>query len=387
MTQSSLTPIPITRFVLVGGFLGAGKTTLLKQAATRLAARGHRVALLANDQAADLVDTAVLQETGAEVDEVSGGCFCCRFNDMVAAIDRLKLKAQPDFIVAEPVGSCTDLSATVLQPLKQMYGRQVELAPYSVLIDVKQARALMRLAGGGWRVAGGESPAPPLPDEVLYIYRKQVEEADAIVLNKADLVPPADLEDLRSQLAGQIPDTPIVAISALTGEGVEQWLDLVSEARVAGRKIANVDYDTYAAGEAALGWMNAAATLRAEAAVDWTALAGELLQSVQAEVRRAGGQIGHLKLFLTQRGRGHVAGNVTSNDGPAVLRGALAQDTRRVSLLLNARVRIHADRLRDIAEASLQTVARQHGVEAGISNMRSFFPSRPVPTHRFAAPV
>jgi len=50
-----------TRLVLVGGFLGAGKTTLLQQAAVRLAERGHRVALLANDQAANLVHR-VLQE-------------------------------------------------------------------------------------------------------------------------------------------------------------------------------------------------------------------------------------------------------------------------------------------------------------------------------------
>ena len=68
--------IATTRFILVGGF-GAGKTTLLGQAAARLAARGHRVALLANDQAADLVDTAWLQESGAAVDEVSGGCRSC----------------------------------------------------------------------------------------------------------------------------------------------------------------------------------------------------------------------------------------------------------------------------------------------------------------------
>ena len=118
------------------------------------------MALLANDQAADLVDTAVLEQTGAAVDEVSGGCFCCRFDDMLAAIDRLKFRARPDYIVAEPVGSCTDLSATVLQPLKKLYGHQVELGPFSVLIDVKQVRVLMRLRdeGGarGWGLGARE---------------------------------------------------------------------------------------------------------------------------------------------------------------------------------------------------------------------------------------
>ena len=180
---------------------------------------------------------------------------------------------------------------------------------------------------------------------------------------------------------------PVVAISALSGEGVDAWLDLLSESGRVGRKIAEVDYDTYAAGEAALGWMNASAKLSADAGADWAALACELLESVQMSIQRAGGEIGHLKLYLTKRGRGHVAGNVTSNESPAAMRGSLPQDARQVSLLLNARVRIHADRLREIAEASLQAVAARHGVEAKVSNMRSFFPSRPVPTHRFAAPV
>jgi Ni2+-binding GTPase involved in maturation of urease and hydrogenase len=367
-----------TRLILVGGFLGAGKTTLLRQAAVRLAGRGRRVALLANDQAADLVDTAVLQETGAAVDEVAGGCFCCRFNDMVAAIDRLKLRAQPDYIIAEPVGSCTDISATVLQPLKQLHGRQIELSLYSVLIDVRQARVLLRLhqeaRGGG---AG-------FPDDVLYIYRKQVEEADLIVLNKADLATAADLDELRLALASQFAETPIVTISALTGDGVEKWLDLLARNGPAGGKIAQVDYDTYAAGEAALGWMNASVELSANIAVDWVLLAGQLLERVRASVRQAGGHIGHLKLYLTTRGQGHVAGNITSNDSPVAIRGSLPPDVRQASLLLNARVQIHADRLREIAETTLQSVAAEHGVEAVLSATRSFFPSRPVPTHRFA---
>jgi len=369
------------RFILVGGFLGAGKTTLLKQAAVRLAARGHRVALLANDQAADLVDTAVLQETGAAVEEVSGGCFCCRFNDLVGAVDRLKAQARPDYIVAEPVGSCTDLSATVLQPLKQMYGREVELAPYSVLVDAKQARAIMRL-GRQSQAAGDE-----FPDDVLYIYRKQVEEADVLVLNKADLVAPAELDELRAALAAELADTPVVTTSALTGEGVDAWLDLSCRPGPVGRKIAQGAYAGYAAGEAARGWMNASATLSADTAVDWTGLARQLLEAIRAGVRRAGGQIGHLKLYLPTRGQGHVAGNITANDSPVALRGELARDVREASLLINARVRIHAERLRQTAEGSLQSAAAEHGVVATLGNMRSFFPSRPVPTHRFPTVV
>ena len=180
-----------TRVILVGGFLGAGKTTLLAQAARRLTAQGRRVGLIANDQAAELVDTEVFKETGAAVEEVAGGCFCCRFPDMIGAMDRLVRQSGADVLIGEPVGSCTDLSATVLQPLKELHAEQFALTPYSVLIDVKQVRALARL-----RKAAAAEPPGRFPDEVLYIYDRQLAEADLIVLNKAELISAAELADV-----------------------------------------------------------------------------------------------------------------------------------------------------------------------------------------------
>ena len=134
-----------TRLILVGGFLGAGKTSLLVQAAARFSRQGKRVGLVANDQAADLVDTELLKETGSAVEEVAGGCFCCRFPDMIAAMQRLVHDTHADVLIGEPVGSCTDLSATVLQPLKSVHRHQFDLAPFSVLVDGKQVRVLDRL--------------------------------------------------------------------------------------------------------------------------------------------------------------------------------------------------------------------------------------------------
>src|SRR5271165_567089 len=118
----------LPRLILVGGFLGAGKTTLLAQAAVRFAKLGHRVGLVANDQAADLVDSEVLKTTGSCVEEVAGGCFCCRFPDMIAALERLAQDDGADVLLGEPVGSCTDLAATVMQPLKRLHAAQFNLA-------------------------------------------------------------------------------------------------------------------------------------------------------------------------------------------------------------------------------------------------------------------
>src|SRR5207253_6209452 len=110
------------RFVMVGGFLGAGKTTTLARLARYYMDRGQRVGIVTNDQAQDLVDTNSLRSQGFPVEEVAGACFCCRFDDLVARVRELEKGDRPQVILAEPVGSCTDLVATVVQPLKDLYG-------------------------------------------------------------------------------------------------------------------------------------------------------------------------------------------------------------------------------------------------------------------------
>jgi len=372
--------MPSIRVILVGGFLGAGKTTLIAQAAQRLARQGRRVGLLANDQAADLVDTEILKETGSEVEEVAGGCFCCRFPDMIAGMERLVREHGADVLLGEPVGSCTDLSATVMQPLKKLHAGQFELAPFSVLVDANQVRVLCQL-----RKAGQQNPSARFPENVLYIYQKQVEEADLIVLNKADRLSAAELAELKDLLAKQFPQTPILTMSALTGDGVDAWLESVTQGRAAGRRIAEVDYDTYAAGEAALGWMNASAKLKARCDVDWSALAGEFLEAMRGELRARSAEIAHLKLYITAKG-GHVAGNLTSNDGSLSVRGSLDDSVREAALLINARVHDHPDPLRATVERCLRQVTGDR-IEATITNMRSFFPGRPEPTYRYQAVV
>src|SRR5579872_7396723 len=102
------------RFVIVGGFLGAGKTTAMARLARTYRSLGQNVGLVTNDQAQDLVDTSSLRAQGFSVEEVAGACFCCRFDDLVDKVGKLEDADKPDLILAEPVGSCTDLVATVV---------------------------------------------------------------------------------------------------------------------------------------------------------------------------------------------------------------------------------------------------------------------------------
>ena len=142
------------RFIMIGGFLGAGKTTAVGRLAARLTEQGLRVGLITNDQGRNLVDTAMLRSQRFATEEIPGGCFCCRFNSLVEAAHRLTERSRPQVFIAEPVGSCTDLVATVAYPLRRLYGEDFTVAPVSVLVD--PIRALRVVRRGGRRQLLGE---------------------------------------------------------------------------------------------------------------------------------------------------------------------------------------------------------------------------------------
>src|SRR6516162_5975619 len=174
------------RFFMIGGFLGAGKTTAISRLARYYMGRGERVGLVMNDQAQDLVDTNSLRAQGFPVEEVAGACFCCRFDDLIGKVGRLQEGERPDVILAEPVGSCTDLVATVVQPLRDLYGDRFEVAPYPVLFKPSHGTRILKNEPGS-----GFSP------KAAYIFRKQLEEADTIVINRIDELTPSAVSELR----------------------------------------------------------------------------------------------------------------------------------------------------------------------------------------------
>ena len=87
------------RFIMIGGFLGAGKTTTLARLARTYQERGHKVGLVTNDQANDLVDTNSLRAQGFRVQEVAGACSCSSPMRVASSSKRQQKQA--------PATSCT----------------------------------------------------------------------------------------------------------------------------------------------------------------------------------------------------------------------------------------------------------------------------------------
>jgi G3E family GTPase len=360
------------RFVMVGGFLGAGKTTTVARLAKLYQSRGLRVGVVTNDQAHDLVDTNALRAQGLTVEEVPGACFCCRFDDLVARVGALEGARRPDVILAEPVGSCTDLVATVVQPLKDLYAGRFEVAPYAVLFKPSHGLRILRN-----QPAGGFSP------KAAYIFTKQLEEADAIVVNRIDELSAAEVDELEALVRKRFPNTPVLRASAATGAGFDALAELLDQSGGFGRKILSIDYDTYAEGEAELGWLNATARLTADAPFDLDALLTALLSDLAGACRALGGEVAHLKLIGMDDASAFAVGNLVSSDTAPKLSLPSGLKPTAADLIVNARVAVDPAALEVQVKRATTERCAALGVRAEFRTSQSLRPGRPVPTHRY----
>ncbi|MCU1235385.1 MAG: cobalamin synthesis protein [Candidatus Solibacter sp.] len=291
---------------VVGGFLGAGKTTLILAAARILQQRGTRVAVVLNDQAGDLVDTRLVETHAVPADQVTGGCFCCRFPDLLDALARLDAHA-PEVIFAEAVGSCTDIAATTLRPLLRDYPDRYRVAPLTAVVHAR-----------------------PQNDDLQFLYDHQVAEAD-VVFHRGD-DPAAWLAQI---LGGASPATHSLKL----------------------------DYTRYAEAEAALAWLNARVAVRANPPISPAMLVGPLLDRLATTVP----DIVHLKLF-TQCNSGYLKAALTANHQDPQVEGALdASPARDHEILLNIRALADPAELRAIVTrefAQLPAALSWHEVQS-----------------------
>jgi G3E family GTPase len=361
-------------YIMVGGFLGAGKTTAMLRLAEHLTTRGRRVGLITNDQSHGLVDTSIVTAKGYPVEEITGGCFCCRFNSLTDAADRLARDARPDVFLAEPVGSCTDLRATVQYPLRRLYGDDYRVAPLSVLVDPMRAARILGLESGR-----------TFSPKVLYVYEKQLEEADLIVINKSDLLSAAQREALERALAARFPQAEIVTVSARTGANLEDWFGRLS-APLASRSAMEVDYDVYAEGEALLGWLNATFDVSASSPFDGNRFLQRLAENVRERLASAGIEIAHFKMTLApDTGYDLAVLNLVRTDGKSESPHRLVEELTEGELIVNLRAEGDPAQLKAAADAALEQAAREASITATLVHSEHFRPGRPAPTHRMAA--
>jgi hypothetical protein len=345
-----------TAIVIVGGFLAAGKTTLILTAAQELSKRGLRVAALFNDQGHDLVDSRYASSVGVRSGEIVGGCFCCRLSDLVEQIEKLK-EFSPSVIFAEPVGSCADLAATVIRPLRELRWEKnfrFRLAPLSVLVDPKRARELLADDGDL---------------SMRFLFEKQIQEADVVCFTKSDV----------SASYPEVNAAHVRQISARTGQGMAAWLDeVLGGAMAGGERGLTIDYEHYAKAEAALAWLNLRAELRLHEVRSPAMLLGPFLDAVAEALHDADMPIAHLKAIVSGP-TGFVKAAIAAHGQEPKLEGNLdASSANKFELLLNLRVVGEPEKVQALVQEKLRPLKE----EITVMHLDCFRPGAPVPERR-----
>jgi G3E family GTPase len=333
------------------------------------------VGLITNDQGRNLVDTAMLRSQRFATEEIPGGCFCCRFDSLVEAAQRLTERSRPQVFIAEPVGSCTDLVATVAYPLRRLYGENFTVAPVSVLVDPIRALRVFGVEEGG-----------SFSEKVLYVYKKQIEEADLVIISKCDLLDAARLASLRAAIAARFPGKEILGVSSREGIGLEPWFAKITGEEQAEGTAMEVDYAVYADGEALLGWLNCTAQLAAAEAFDGNNFLRKLAGEMQQRLRAAKAEVAHLKMTLNPDSGLPDIGvvNLVRNDFLPELSMELTQLVRGGRLMINLRAEAAPDVLGTVVHEALATVSKKFAtLRATMEGFEQFRPGKPTPTHRF----
>jgi len=170
--------VPVT---IITGQLGSGKTTLL----THILTTNHskKVAVILNEfgsESANEKSMAVTEEgeTYSEWLELRNGCLCCSVKDNgVAAIEALMEKrGKFDYILLETTGLADPSPVASMFWLDEELGANVYLDGVVTVVDGKHCLAQMT--------------------EEEDVWLRQVGVADLVLVNKMDLVPPTQLEQV-----------------------------------------------------------------------------------------------------------------------------------------------------------------------------------------------
>jgi G3E family GTPase len=175
---------PRTPITLITGPLGSGKTTLLRHI---LATHPAKIAIVMNEFGEMAIDAKVIEGKNVRIAELGGGCVCCSLlGEFEAAVDEIIRRVAPEIIVVETTGLAE---------------------PEALVFNIQEALPQCRLDGVVSVIDADMLIRFP---ELGHTTRLQIEGADILLLNKIDLVEPAQIKQLERKLRQINPTAAIV---------------------------------------------------------------------------------------------------------------------------------------------------------------------------------
>lgn len=302
--------------LIISGFLGSGKTTLLLNVAKSIAAAGRKIAVIENEVGTIGVDDQFLTENGLNVREIFSGCVCCSLRlDLINTLLELERDYAPDVVILEPSGV-----AGPKQVIQSLYGYGGDIESKIVLSVVDAPRF------------------QKIKDYSIPLIAGGIEIADAVIINKIDLVTPQEIDALKSRIRDIRSDVDMIESCGKTGANFDTISELIFSKLSSRRTVESQMVIT----NASLTEMPQAVVVAIEKQISRpSAFSIEngltmVVQQIAAGVKQNGCLlIGHIKSIAKNNG-GYVFASVTDFDSPVQTKGRLAADAQEIKLTVNA---------------------------------------------------
>ena len=356
------------KYLVTSGFLGSGKTTSMIAFGESVDRRGlGKAAILVDDLGAgNVVDYETTNTSDVACLSISGDCICYQHENLVDKLHQL-MDGGANVLFSDIPGCGIGALDNVYLQLEQREPGEFDLMPFLCIVDPERIRMIMP-----------EMAALNLPKEMTFLLDAQLLEADTIVLNKIDTISLERKEEILAFLREKYPAADIFAISAITGEGVDEVVDhLLSHRSPAEHKEIGYGSAEFIQAETLMSWYNRRIFMeqRDEKNLDFNEVITDLFEGIRKGLADKGCNVPHLKMFAADSDTemtDHFKASLVGIDYDIEYDSRLTRLYSALSLVINARATAPAETMSEVVDDAIDAIGQKYDLKIKTFFLESF---------------